>query len=233
MELLKVWAALLRRKWLFLQALVFFTAGAAALSFVLPKRFEAASKISVESSDASLSILSDMDLSEMASSIVGASDDTETKIALAQMRPMLDEVIWRLQLRDSDGELLPAEKLLVPGIDGSILAYPTIEIETQQGTEILIVLATSNNPELSALLADTMVEVYLTKSQEAAKKDTQEALVFVTGELGRLRGEFDIALKTVADAKAREQVIDLDSEVRAAVADGADEIEREAFHGPA
>lgn len=218
MELLKVWSALLRRKWLFLQAVVFFTVGAGILALVLPKQYESTSKISIESSDASLSILSDMDLSEMASSIVGASDDTETKIALAQMRPMLDEVIWRLQLRDSDGELLPAEKLLVPGIEGSILAYPTIEIEVQQGTEILIVLATSNNPELSALLADTMVEVYLSKSQEAAKKDTQEALLFVTGELGRLRGEFDNALKTVADAKARERVIDLDSEVRAAVA---------------
>ncbi|GDX82895.1 chain-length determining protein [Deltaproteobacteria bacterium] len=217
MELLKVWAALLRRKWLFLQAVVFFTVGAGILSFILPKQYEATSKISIESSDASLSILSDMDLGEMASSIVGASDDTETKIALAEMRPMLDEVIWRLQLRDSDGELLPAEKLLVPGIDGDILAYPSIEIETQQGTEILVVLATSNNPELSALLADTMVEVYLTKSQEAAKKDTQDALTFVTGELGRLRGEFDTALKTVADAKAREKVIDLDSEVRAAV----------------
>ncbi len=218
MELLKVWAALLRRKWLFLQAVVFFTAGAAVLSLVLPKRFEAAAKISVESSDASLSILSDMDLGEMAQSLVGASDDLETKIALAQVRPVLEEVIWRLQLRDGDGEMLLPEKLLVPGIDGEILAYPFIEISTQQGTDILIVLATTNNPELSALLADTVVDVYLSQSQDFAKKETHDALGFVTGELGRLKGEFDTALKTVADAKAREKVIDIDSEVKSAVA---------------
>ncbi len=218
MELLKVWAALLRRKWLFLQALVFFTVGAAVLSFLLPKRFEATAKISVESSDASLSILSDMDLGEMAQSLVGASDDLETKIALAQMRPVLEEVIWRLQLRDGDGEMLLPEKLLVPGIDGEILAYPFIEISTQQGTDILIVLATTNNPDLSALLADTVVEVYLTQSQDFAKKETHDALGFVTSELQRLKGEFDTALKTVADAKAREKVIDIDSEVKSAVA---------------
>lgn len=217
MELLKVWAALLRRKWLFVQAVVYFTAGAAILSFVLPKRYEATAKINIDSSDASLSILSDMDLGEMAQSLVGASDDVETKIALAEMRPVLDEVIWRLQLRDGDGELLQAEKLLVPGIDGELLAYPYIEIDTQQGTDILIILATTNNPELSALLADTMVDVYLSQSQDMAKQDTRDALKFVTGELVRLRGEFDTALKTVADAKAREQVIDIDSEVKAAV----------------
>ena len=154
MELLKVWAALLRRKWLFLQALVFFTVGAAVLSFLLPKRFEATAKISVESSDASLSILSDMDLGEMAQSLVGASDDLETKIALAQMRPVLEEVIWRLQLRDGDGEMLLPEKLLVPGIDGEILAYPFIEISTQQGTDILVFTARTEDPELARLMAD-------------------------------------------------------------------------------
>ena len=218
MELLKVWAALLRRKWLFLQAVVFFTVGAGGLALVLPKSYEATAKISVESSDASLSILSDMDLGEMAQSLTGASDDLETEIALAEMRPVLDEVIWRLQLRDIDGELLPYEKLLVPGIDGTILAYPTIEITTQQGTDILIVLASSNQPELSSLLADTLVEVYLAQSQDVAKQDTRDALRFVTGELERLRGQFDTALKTVADAKARERVIDIDSEVKSAVA---------------
>ncbi len=217
MELLKVWAALIRRKWLFLQAVVFFTIGAGILAMVLPKRYEATAKISIESSDASMSILSEMDLSEMAQSLTGASDDMQTKIALAQMRPVLDEVIWRLQLRDGDGELLPAEKLLVPGIDGEILAYPWIEIQEQQGTNILIVLATTENPELSALLADTVVDVYLAISQDRAKQDTRDALVFVTGELGRLRGEFDIALTNVADAKARQQVLDLDTEIKYAV----------------
>lgn len=217
MELLKVWTVLLRRKWLFIQAVVFFTMGASILAMVLPKRYESTAKISVESSDASMSILSDMDLSEMAQSLTGASDDMQTKIALAQMRPVLDEVIWRLQLRDGDGELLPAEKLLVPGIDGEILAYPWIEIQEQQGTNILIVLATTENPELSALLADTVVDVYLSISQERAKQDTRDALVFVTGELGRLRAEFDIALTNVADAKARQQVLDLDTEIKYAV----------------
>ncbi|HNC97719.1 MAG TPA: Wzz/FepE/Etk N-terminal domain-containing protein, partial [Myxococcota bacterium] len=223
MELLKVYTALLRRKWLFIQAVLFFTIGAGVLARILPKQYQATSKISVEASDASLSILGEMDLGEIASSLSGSSEDLETKIALAQMRPVLDEVIWRLQLRNvylsnwGDGELLPAEKLLVPGIDGAVLGMPVIEIDQQQGTDILMITATTTNPELSALLADTMVEVYLDKSEQAQKADTQEAGDFVKAKLVDLQAQFDTALKEVADAQQREEVIDLDTEMKAAV----------------
>ena len=217
MELLKIYAALMRRKWIFLQAVLFFTGGAAVLALVLPKHFEAVAKISVESDSASMSILGEMDLGEMASSLTGSSDDMQTKIALAQMRPVLDEVIWRLQLRDIDGELLPAEKLLVPGIDGKILTMPSVKISEQQGTNILLVLATSDNPELSALLADTLVEVYLTISQERAKQETRTALKFVVEQQEKLQAKFDTALGNVAAALKAESVIDLDAETKAAV----------------
>jgi capsular exopolysaccharide synthesis family protein len=217
MELLKVYAALLRRKWLFLQAVVFFTGGASVLALVLPKKFEAAAKISVETSDASLSVLGDLDLGEIASSLTGSSDDIQTKISLAQMRPILDEVIWRLQLRDSDGELLPAEKLLVPGIDGEILAYPWIEIVNATGTSILVVTATANQPDLAANLADTVVEVYLSISEDRQRQDTREARDFVEKQLVTIKGEVDQALSVLADEQAREQVINLDAEQKAAV----------------
>jgi capsular exopolysaccharide synthesis family protein len=217
MELLKVYAALLRRKWIFLQAIVFFTVGAGALAMVLPKRYQATAKLSVESSSAELSILGEMDLGEMAQSLSGSSDDMQTKISLAQMRPVLDEVVWRLQLRDTDGELLVAEKLLVPGIDGELLAQPYVEISQAQGTNILLFTANAGTPELSALLADTIVTVYLEVTMESAKKDTREALKFVESELDKLQAEFDVALGRVASALQAEQIIDLDAETKAAV----------------
>lgn len=217
MELLKVWSVLMRRKWLFLQAVVFFTVGACLLSLLLPKRYSATAKISVESSDAAMSILSDMDLSEMAKDLTGSTDDITNKIALAQMRPVLDEVIWRLQLRDLDGELLVSDKLLIPGVDGELEAMPYVEIEQSQGTDIILVTATSNNAELSALIADTLVQVYLKIDMDRERQDTEEARKFVEGQLPHLRTELEDALKNVADAQARQQVIDLDSETKAAV----------------
>lgn len=218
MELLKVWTALLRRKWLFIQAVVFFTIGAGVLAMVLPKRYAATSKISVEASETSMSILGDLDLSEVAQSLAGSSSDITTMISLAQMRPVLEEVIWRLQLRDLDGELLPPEKLLVPGMDGELLAMPFVEIAQQQGTNILLVTGNANSSELAALLADTMVEVYILKSTESARSDTKQALSFVTEQLDVLRGKYDEDLKKLAAAQQAEGVIQMDSEAKAAIA---------------
>jgi capsular exopolysaccharide synthesis family protein len=135
----------------------------------------------------------------------------------------LDEVVWKLQLRNQylgnwgDGELLPAEKLLVPGLDGDILAMPSIVIDQQQGTEILMVTATTTNPELSALLADTMVNVYLEQAEANEKRETREAGDFIKSKLGEIEGQFDEALKAMAIAQQEEEVIDLDAELKAAV----------------
>lgn len=217
MELLKVWTALLRRKWLFAQAVVFFIVGAGALAMLLPKRFEATSKISVDSSDALGSIMGELDLGEIASTLNGSSDDMQTMIALATMRPVLEETVWRLQLRDLDGELLPPEKLLVPGVDGELMAMPFVEISQSQGTNILLIKATADSAEKSALLADTIVEVYLQKSTDSAKKDIRDALGFVTTQLDTLRGKYDQELADLAIAQREEGVVDLDSEQKAAV----------------
>ncbi len=217
MELLKILAVLQRRRWLFLQAVVFFVVGAGVLAQVLPKRYTAAARMSVDTSSASLSILADMDLTEMAQSLAGGSDDMQTKIALAQVRPVLEEVVWRLQLRDTDGKLLPPEKLLVPGLDGQLLAMPWIAITQQQGTNLLVVEGNANTAELSALLADTLVEVALADSVARARVDTHDALDFVKSEQAKLQARFDTALKDVAAAQRTENVIDLDAETKAAV----------------
>lgn len=218
MELLKIWNALLRRKWVFLQAVVFFTIGAAVLAMVLPKHYVSVTKISVTTSDASLSILGDLDLGEMASSLNGSSEDMETKIALAEMRPVLEEVVWRLQLRDMYGKLLTPEKLVSPGIDGVVLSLPVMSLEQEQGTDILDIKGEANTAELSALVADTAVEVFLKLSVESAKKDTADAVTFVKGQLGELDAQYDQDLAALADGQRDESVIELDSETKGAVA---------------
>lgn len=218
MELLKIWHALLRRKWTFIQAVIFFTIGGAGLALILPKHYVSITKISVTASDASLSILGDLDLGEMASTLNGSSDDMATKIALAEMRPVLQEVVWRLQLRDMNGKLLAPEKLIAPGIDGVILSLPVMSLEQEQGTDILDVKGEANSAELSALVADTAVEVFLKLSVEAAKQETADAVTFVKSQLGELDAQYDQDLAALADGQRDESVIELDSETKGAVA---------------
>ncbi|RME27453.1 MAG: hypothetical protein D6798_04525, partial [Deltaproteobacteria bacterium] len=216
MELLTLYTALLRRKWVIVQAVVLFFLGAVAISLVFPKNYKASSRVVVSTSDTSLSILNDLGLGEIAQGL-SDTDDIQNKISLATTRPVLDEVIWRLQLRDDNGRLYNAEELLVPGTFGELLAQPNISVSQQQGTDLLVFEARAGDPELARLLADTVVEVAIQRSQQRARQDTRNARLFIQQQLDVVRQEFDGALQQIADAQASEEVIDLDSELKAAV----------------
>lgn len=217
MELLKLYTALLRRRWLVLQSVVFFTVLGAVLALILPKNYEASARVVVSSSDATMSILSDLGLSEVAQGLSSSDDQIANVIALATTRPVIDEVGWRLQLRDSDGKPYEMEEILVAGLTGELEAKPNISVAQAQGTDVLVFTARANDPLLARLMADTVVEVAIQAAQERAKSDTRNARTFIQQQLEVVRGEFDAAMGAIADAKATEEVLDLDSEVKAAI----------------
>jgi succinoglycan biosynthesis transport protein ExoP len=218
MEILHLYSALIRRKWLIIESLAFFLAAAVAITMLLPKQYQATSKLIVESSDTTNSILSELGLEEVALSLTSSSDDMMNKIALATMRPVLEEVIWKLQLRDDSGRLLMPDKLLVAGTVDQLMGAPQLKVSQAQGTDILMVTATSNDAEQSRLMADTLAQAYISQSQERARSDVREASKFVTDQLALVEGELDEALSSIAEVQQSEEILDLEAEVKAAVA---------------
>jgi succinoglycan biosynthesis transport protein ExoP len=217
MELVKLYTALLRRRWLVIQSVSFFVLAALALALLLPKNYKASARVLVSSSDAAMSILSDIGLQEVAAGLSSSADDIQNKINLATTRPVLDAVIWKLQLRDGDGRLLTAEHFLVPGLFGELEARANIQLSQQQGSDMLVFEARSDDPERSRLIADTVVQLAIAQSQEQARLETRGARLFIQDQLGVVHAEFDRAMSEIADAQAAEKVIDLDSEIRAAI----------------
>lgn len=218
MEVLQLYSALVRRKWLIVEAIAFFLLAAAVITFLLPRQYQATTKLIVESSDTTSSILSELGLEEMAVSLSSSSDDMQNKISLAMMRPILEDVVWKLQLRDNEGRLLEPEKLIVGSIVDDLMAAPSITVTQAQGTDILLVGATSNDAELSALMADTLANSYIQHSQERARFEARKAREFVSEQLLNVQHDLDRALADIAEAQRTEEVIDLESEVKAAVA---------------
>jgi succinoglycan biosynthesis transport protein ExoP len=217
MELVKLYTALLRRRWLVFQSVGFFVVAALALALLLPKNYKTSARVLVSSSDASMSILSDLGLSEVAAGLSSGADDLQNKISMATTRPVLEEVIWKLQLRNSDGRLLSYEEFLVAGLLGELEARPNIMVTQQQGADLLVFESRSDDPELSRLIADTAVLVAIHQAEDQARSETRNARLFIQDQLSVVHQEFDSALSKIADAQASEQVIDLDSEVRAAI----------------
>lgn len=217
MELIKLYNALLRRKWLIIQSVIFFTVVGAVLALLLPKNYQSTARVMVSSSDSTMSILAEMGLSEVATSLSSSDDDISNTIALVTTRSLLDDLIWRLQLRDSDGRLYTTEELLVPGLLGEIEARPNLSVSQEQGTDILMFEASSENPQLSQLIADTAVQLAVRRSQERAREDTRAARIFIEKQLEGVEDQFDQAMAAIAAAQADEEVLDLESEMKAAI----------------
>lgn len=218
MELLKLYTALMRRKWLIVQSVLFFAIAAVALALLLPKNYRASARVIVNSSDSTMSILSELDLSEIATGLSSSSDDITNKIALATTRPILENLIWRLQLRNTEGRLYTTEELLVPGLFGELEARPLLSITQQQGTDILVFEASANDPHLARLIADTAVRLSVNQSEKQAREDTRSAGIFVKEQLEDVQKNFDDAMVKISDAQAEEEILDLESQMKAGIA---------------
>jgi len=183
----------------------------------LPKTYTATAKVMIEQSDATASLLSEVGLEELSTTLGASSNEVSNKIALATIHENLDEVVWRLQLRDDDGFLIKPQTLLKKGMFYSLHPKPLYAISQFQNTDILLIQATAPYPEQAQLMADALAEVFIDISQERTRAETRSAKVFIHGRIDVVEFEFDRALANIADFKNEQQIIDLQTETKEAV----------------
>lgn len=217
LEILKLLAVLWRRKGTIFLSTFVFVGTAVAATALLPQEYTAETQVIVEGDDSSTSLLNDLGLSEMAMSLTTASDDIQNKIYLATSAPVIDEMIWKLQLRNSKGELYKAADVASASILAPVFGTPTLTITQTQGTDVLVIEATGPSPDAARLMADTLARVYIEQQTEQARADYGEAQKFIQERLKVVTGELDVAYKQIAEVQRNTSIIDLDSEQKAAV----------------
>lgn len=217
MELLALLTTLYHRKGTVLLSVCAFLGVALLANAVLPEQFTAETQVIVEGDDSTTSLLNDLGLAEMAKSLSTASDDIQNKIYLATSKPVMDEVIWRMQLRKGDGSLYEAEDVSDAGLLAPVVGAPSIEVTQTTGTDVLVIEATGPTPEAARLMADTLADVYIDQQTEQARAEYAAAQRFVQERLGVVTQELDTAYAGFAELQRGTAIIDLDAEQRSAV----------------
>jgi succinoglycan biosynthesis transport protein ExoP len=218
LEILTLLQVLWRRKWtIAASALSFMLVGILA-SLLLPVQYTATTAVIVDTDDSATSLLSQLGLQEVAKSMMGATDDIQNKIYLATSQPVVDQLIWKLQLRNKNGELYEADDVGDPGLLAPVLGTPGVEIAQEQGTDVLLISGTGSSPENARMIADTLAEVYIDQTTAAARGQFQDAKRFIEDRLRIVTGELDDAYGQFADVQRQTDIIDLDGEQKAAVA---------------
>ncbi len=218
MELVKLWTVIKRRKWLLVQSLAFFLTAAVVASAFIDKSYQASSKIMIEQSDASASLLSEIGLQELVTSLGGSSSTTlQNKIALSITSEVMNDAAWRLQIRDDNGDLMKPGDLVQSGLAQYIFPKPKYAVAQYLNTDILTITATALDAESAQIMADTLAEVFIDISQERTKEETRNAKKFIDDKVVVVQKEFQAALAQTADYQTRQNIIDLEAETRDAV----------------
>lgn len=205
------------RKGAILLSVGVFLAAAALATWLLPEQWTAQTQVIVDSDESTTSLLSDLGLGEMAKSLSTASDDIQNKIYLATGKPIVDEVIWKLQLRKKDGTLYLGEDVGDAGLFSPITGTPSVEVTQTTGTDVIVIEAVGPTPETARLMADTLADVYIERQTREARAEFAGAQKFIKERLTIVEADLDASYSDFAALQRATSVIDLDAEQRAAV----------------
>jgi capsular exopolysaccharide synthesis family protein len=217
MEFLQLLDILLRRKWTFLAVFFFFFLAFAAGALLITPSYQAVAKLFIQSSNALSSLMTELG---MPGSTMASTDEDvfETKTALAKVRPLLDDLINELKLKDRDGGTIKAEDLVDAALINKLLPQPAVKIKQEDDAAILKITATSPEAEQSAMIANRLAELYLDLNVQRAQAEFGKVKEFIKNKLTLLHADYSKALDNLTAFKVDENAEDLDTELSNTIA---------------
>ncbi len=179
MELKILFLMLWRRKWLVAAVFIAFFLPFLAGAFLLPKVYEATATMYVTPSEVRSMLFAGLGMQ-----VSTDSTDSETRTSLVLARPVLDEVIRKLQLRDTHGALMTAADILdTKFLVSYFYPEPYIEAEVVQDTELIEISAKSLDRDEAVMMADTLAEVFRARALKERIDEYRQARTFVLSKL--------------------------------------------------
>ncbi len=212
MELRIIWEIICRRKWIIVQAFLVISLTAIIGTFLLPSVYETSATVHIKTSDTASSLLASIGLQGV---MTGGKKEvaTETRLELATVSPILEEVISRLQLRARNGSLLKPSKLKKSKfIVSSIFPQPYVEIEQIEDTDLIEIKAQSPDAEEAAIIANTLAEVYIEHNLSQMKEEYKSAKGFIENQIKLTRADYFNVLNEIKQFKLAEDTVDLEKE---------------------
>ena len=196
--------AVWRRRWTILGAMLGLGLLAWLATSQVTPTYTAMSKVMLEARKAQIApaeqVVSDLDLSEQV---------VNGEAAYLQSNVLLSEVIARIgpeRLAPMDpwpeGGADGLSERLVWAIRDNLVVYP------EGDSYVIAIVADSEDPELAALIANTIAETYIARQIEARRDTTSEATVWLERRVDELRADVEAAEARVADYRARSLVED-------------------------
>lgn len=216
MEFLKLWEILLRRKWIILAVFVLFMSVVIVVTKSVRSVYKAEALVLIDSSDSLSSLLSALGLSTKGTTATTSTDDAyDTDIALTQIKPVLNDLIKTMNLKDRKGKAIKPDKLVTWNLmNTTIMPQPYINIDQYNDADMLTITAYSTDPVQAADMANRLANLTIQDRTNRTKAEYKAARLFIESKVSDIEREYDASLKELKNYKIKEKTVDISLETQ-------------------
>ncbi len=220
MEFLKIWEIIIRRKWIIIIAFFILFLTAVIGTRIATPIYEAKAKILIESTDTISSLMSSLGLTTQSTSFSTTYEEAhETDIALTTIRPILEKLIARLNLKDRDGETLKTEDLIKFSILYDIFPQPHISVEQYEDSDILEITSNSTGLQEVAKMSNELASLYIADRLDKMRENYRVTRLFIESKIDDTKEKYYKSLLEQRDFMIGEKTVDLDTETQNLLSD--------------
>jgi capsular exopolysaccharide synthesis family protein len=213
MEFLKIWNILIRRKWVILLSFALAYICIILVGNVVTPTYKAKARILVETTDTLTSFMTGLGL-QKAPSTSTPDDDYDTNIAMATIRPLLEQVIQNLQLKDSDGSSLDPDDLVRWSLLHKVYKpRPYMKVDQyEDSARMLQIAASSRDPKEAANICNTLADLFIKDRIKKTEDEYKSARMFIESEIQKVQQQYYKDLADTRELMTKEGFVNLDIE---------------------
>lgn len=240
MELRLILEILWRRKWTIVYIFAAFFLTIFTASMLITPWYDATSKVLIRKSSAASSLFSSLGLQGSSATQTTTISDTDREdyLALAAVRPVVEQVIKRLDVRrertrsrimkaipglkpvlkvigvdvESTFQVMSPEDLTDASILSIVFPRPYVEVTQYEESDILEIEATSPDPKQASDIANAMADAFIEEELKRVRDDYFGARKFIDENIEKARQEYRKALDGQKEFKESEKTVNLDTE---------------------
>ena len=217
MELKKLWEIILRRKWIIVQAFVLIFAVITIGTLMKTPTYRAECYIVIEQQGTQEALLRSIGLEQVSEILFSMNLGQKSSLVMIEMmkiktKPILDEVVREMDLKNDKGEYVPGPSLVVT--NPIFFWYPLwgIAVKPHKQANVMVISGYSLEPQQAIDFCNTLTRVYIQSDIESKHKETTEAALFAEEQSIKAKADWNEAKRTYKEFQEAEGLVDFSVE---------------------
>jgi polysaccharide biosynthesis transport protein len=214
MELLKLWAIIVRRKKIFIVVILTTVLVPLVGSFMVKPVYKCRAKVWIKYKSQTPQLVLPALSADYGKFSYSTSDYlADTFVSLIESRPVISSVIHDLELKDRKGQYYDVNSFVEPGFVRKALTQKEgVEAVQINDSELFEIKAYSTDVEKAAKIANKVAEEFLTLFYNVNNSDAASSQKVLEQEVARVRGDWDAAEKQKMEFRTNKLALDLDKQ---------------------